>query len=260
MKRLFAGPFVGEFGWELFCWQGILRDISKNYDHIHIVCMPGKEVLYQDFATTIEIWSPETYIPDGPFNTGITKDYPMPTYDCDYIGPNTKLTQYHSHNGTYQPNVNQQYVIFGNKVDIKYDIVLHARSTDKVGTENRNWPEEYWNELVLKIKLKYPTIRIASIGTKQAALHINNTTDLRDISLNELTDILYSSKLCIGPSSGPMHLASLCKTPHLVWSPEINRIRYNTAWNPHNTTVEFLLAENWIPSVQEVENLIIKML
>ncbi len=31
-KLLLAGPWVGEFGWELFCWQGHLRRISKNYN------------------------------------------------------------------------------------------------------------------------------------------------------------------------------------------------------------------------------------
>ena len=33
-KILLAGPWVGEFGWELFCWQGFLRKLSKQYDKV----------------------------------------------------------------------------------------------------------------------------------------------------------------------------------------------------------------------------------
>ena len=45
---------------------------------------------------------------------------------------------------------------------------------------------------------------------------------LRGIETEELCSILASSKCCVGPSSGLMHLASLCKTPHLVWTSNHN--------------------------------------
>ena len=34
MKTLIAGPWVGEFGWELAAWQGYIRALSKNFDHL----------------------------------------------------------------------------------------------------------------------------------------------------------------------------------------------------------------------------------
>lgn len=36
MKTLLASHWVGEFGWELFGWQGHLRRISKEYDKTNI--------------------------------------------------------------------------------------------------------------------------------------------------------------------------------------------------------------------------------
>ena len=51
--KLLAGPWVGEFGWELFGWQGFLREhVQKNkYDEVIIASRPGHEVLYSDFCT-----------------------------------------------------------------------------------------------------------------------------------------------------------------------------------------------------------------
>ena len=47
-KMLIAGPWVGEFGWELFCWQGVVRKASKDYDAICIIARPGKQAMYID--------------------------------------------------------------------------------------------------------------------------------------------------------------------------------------------------------------------
>lgn len=255
LKKLFAGPFVGEFGWELFCYQGILRNISSNYDEVHIICTPGKEVLYEDFATTIKTFKPQGYEPDGAVNLQPIGDFPKPTPDghaWDYVPPNTKLVQYHSHNGSWAPNVIQTHKVFGEKTDQQYDIVFHARGTNKSGTGVRNWNEEKWVELISKLKETNPDIKLACIGTKNAAMWFEGTDDLRDLDLENLCNTLHSSKLCIGPSSGPMHLASLCGTPHLVWSPKLNYARYTEDWNPHNTQVVFLEAEDWNPTVKQV--------
>jgi len=37
MKKLIAGPWVGEFGWELFAWQAYVRALSRNFDHTTII-------------------------------------------------------------------------------------------------------------------------------------------------------------------------------------------------------------------------------
>ena len=49
-KILVAGPWIGEFGWELFGWQGYIRAISKNYVRTICISRPGHGVLYTDFA------------------------------------------------------------------------------------------------------------------------------------------------------------------------------------------------------------------
>ena len=249
MSKLYAGPFVGEFGHELFCWQGVLRHTSKNYEQTTIVCTPGKEILYSDFADKIITYKPQTYEANGPFNYGKTENYPVPEYECDYIGPNTQLTEYYgSKGGFFEPNLKQQFIKYGQTCFSSFDYIIHARATNKVSTGYRNWSINKWNELVKNLDGS-----IACIGTKQGAYHIKGTEDLRDLPLEDLCNILYTSEVIIGPSSGPMHLASLCGLKQIVWSGDwYNKKRYKEDWNPHNTDVIYLEPNTWDIEVGEV--------
>jgi len=250
MKTLYAGPFVGEFGHELFCWQGILRNTSKLYDHTIIICTPGKEILYKDFADEIITYTPQSYEPNGPFNYGKTENYPVPNFNCDYIGPNIQLTEYYGSTGGYfEPNLKQDFIKFGNNTLIEsYDYIIHARSTDKVNTGYRNWGIDKWDSLVNQLNGS-----VACIGTKSGSYHIKNTIDLRDTPLDKLCNILSTSKVIIGPSSGPMHLASLCGLKQIVWSGDwYNKKRYEIDWNPHNTNVIYIDHNTWDIKIKEI--------
>ena len=181
INTLFAGPWVGEFGWELFCWQGMLRvNPFLQYDKV-ISCANGSRL---------------------PFL------------------PNCKYIKYGD------PTVAPKH----------YDVLIHARGTDKHGTGFRNWPEFKWADLIKHTGLSY-----ASIGSQEGSYHVDNTDDLRGVSLEELCGYMSASTMVIGPSSGPMHLASLCGTPHFVWSGDKPNVdRYEKYWNPLKTRVKVL--------------------
>ena len=49
-KHLLAGPWVGEFGWELFVWQAYIRSLSEIYDETYVICRKSSEPLYKDFT------------------------------------------------------------------------------------------------------------------------------------------------------------------------------------------------------------------
>ena len=200
MKTLFAGPFVGEFGWELFCWQGILRKYCEvsNFDKVIISSRKSTEFLYKDFYDEHIEYEPDVYEPDSFFDT-----------------------------------------------DIK--ILLHSRNTSGAGgqTSIRNWDKNKFENVVSH----FSNIKFASIGTKQAANHIRGTKDLRD---KNVVDYMASADLIIGPSSGPMHLASLCGLKQLAWGVENNINRYKYDWNPHNTETQYIVSENWNPDIKEV--------
>jgi len=254
VAKLFAGPWIGEFGWELFGFQGYVRHMArqKYYDEIIISSHSGHEVLYQDFMTQ--------FIPNDPEQTQ-TDMHRLHGYEYDnihkkfigkrdlWISPDSYRTQKH------------EFVNYGHlSNELHYDLLIHARSTSKHQTDVRNWPKENWENLINQLKDHYgQELSIGCIGSPNASLHMRRTTDLRGLALEELTNILASSSLLIGPSSGPMHLGSLCGIPHIVWAQQHgwaidNKARYEKVWNPLNTPVVFVGDHDWQPPVKRVFN------
>jgi ADP-heptose:LPS heptosyltransferase len=76
--------------------------------------------------------------------------------------------------------------------------------------------------------------KIAFIGTKEESYCPDRAADLRGVGLSRLADVMASSSLVMGGSSGPIHFASLCGTPHLTWGGYRLRtfFRYAWDWNP----------------------------
>lgn len=228
MKKLIA-TWVGEFGWELFCFQGILREMSDKYD-ITVCARRGHERLYQDFA--------KKFIPlDVSENTDCARgdNVKIDTTGYDEVyPPNMKLVFYSPFKYHEWQKTKQRFIPYGRKKDW-YDYIIHARNTDKFKTGHRNWGRKNWEKLLPHLKG-----RIVTIGTKESALGFKGVKDLRGLPLSELVNHIASSKWIIGESSGAMHLASLCRTNQIVLSEGFNWIRYTKHWNPFNTQVKFI--------------------
>ena len=246
MASLVAGPWCGEFGWELCVWNPVVRKYSEGYDEVIVYGKPGMEYLYKDFAEYREYDIPHGST-DGCFVNG--KIYKLPDNIVKqygrYIMPSNRYVFY-----------SKVYKSFKIDVEKKQRIIIHARNTNKMGTGIRNWPIEKWRELVARLS----NFEIISIGTKSDALYIENSVDKRSIGLENLILLINSSLCVVGPSSGPMHLASLCETPHVVWTDSKvydyvgfnNKYRYEKAWNPFNTPVKVIEEDRWNPDVDKV--------
>ena len=95
----------------------------------------------------------------------------------------------------------------------------------------------------------------ASIGSEKHSEHIEGTFDCRGFDLESVADILTNCRMIIGPSSGPMHFASLCKCPQLVWTGNKNglgrgnREKYEKKWNPFGVDVHVCEDGGWNPDV-----------
>lgn len=257
MKKLLAGPWIGEFGWELFCWQGFVRKESRKYDHTTIICRPGHQVLYQDFADEIIEFDPKSYKTE--MHRCFEAESHMPlvnsiNYDQWIDGTRFNMG-YTNVNGVRKSNHDvfemQEFFKYQSNKNVQgYDIVMHGRSKS-TGNE-RNWSKENWDKLADICK---DSFSICCIGNEEA-FKIEGVDDKRCVPLEELVGIMSSSKLVVGPSSGPMHLASLCGTKHLVWSINANYHRYTEDWNPLNTDVIFYDKEDWQPNVNNIKKLI----
>lgn len=247
----FFGPWVGEFGWELMSWQAWCRRQAKKFKKVYACSYPNMEYLYRDFAEFIPHGCQKRYL-DWTNIEQIQIDYHVPEDVTQQIIP---FKQYRLEN--------QEFIKFGwpgdGKQLVKSDILIHARGGAK---KERNYPVEKWEMLVEKLNEIIDSFGvIASIGTKDD-LHIKGTTDCRGLSLEGDCKYISQAKMVIGQSSGAMHLASLCGTPHLVWGDsrtyfgETLEMRYKHTWNPLNTPVYWIYDDNWSPDPQILAKMI----
>ena len=141
-----------------------------------------------------------------------------------------------------------EYICLGDKKEQQYNYIFHLRSRDL--RKEDNWSIENWK----KLKTLLGDKKIACVGTKEEAEWIEGTDDLRSISLQSLLTLMTNTECVFGPSSGPMHLSSLCNVPHVVWSIPQNKVRYEKNWNPLKTPILFLDKYSWHPSAEYVHN------
>lgn len=267
MKTLYASCWVGEFGWELFCWQGYLRKLSKQYEKTIVACKEGHEILYKDFAQTLpqkiscedcNMWMCKGYKEpsfEAIFNQNLSKndrwissrDFPVLRYDHTHTHYNKKV---------FAKFFEQEFIQYGTKSQKQYDVIIHARNknnrvNNNVSSDYRNWPLSNWNQLLPHLEGK----SVACIGTKDSAMYVTGD-DLRGISLEYLCNVLANSSVAVGPSSGPMHLAALCNCPHVLWFGEpydaSNKVRYKKDWNPFNTKVEIIHQDTWNINMEDL--------
>lgn len=253
--------YVGELGWELFCFQGILRRMAKNYDRVIVASRRGHDLLYSDFFYIFVSLDNVGSYTSGPrcldykYNN-LHKQYVGK--DADVIGPNKALARYD--NPSKWRTIPQHFISYGRSLDTYITFLIHARMKTRSGSNYRNWDIEKWELLVNRLKAEYPNVVIGAIGTSDAAYCPHKAIDLRDISLRYLADYMNSVQFVLGPSSGPMHFATLCNCPQIVWSDESNRVRYKTDWNPFQVPVDFISEGGWNPDIDTIYNRVIRYL
>jgi len=250
MKLLLALPFFGDFGHELVRWIPHLRFLSHRYDATCAWASRDKEYLYQDFTTSLENIHPKG--------------------DC--CGCDAEITVLEPGKQYNRGDIEVEYYQYGKRDRIwTSDLVIHARADTRnsIGG-SRNWPVERWQELIRRLREAELVRTVIAIGSPEAAYKVPGTRDMRGVDSRLVADILASTRLCIGPSSGPMHLASLCCAPHLVWTDSLqwnlgwrkgtNRERYESVWNPFKTPVTVLDSCGWQPDVDLVYSEVMKHL
>ena len=236
MNVLLCGPdYYMEMGWRLMRYQGIIRAMAPMYDKT--VVITNEFGIYKDFAedaSTAHIGDKSMWKAMG---AKITRVEPSREFCCNPKAIQ-KFHRYRVHEKGHQI------------------ITIHARNR-KVGA-NRNWSKENWDELVMLLHKQ--GFVVASIGTDVMDIAVD--IDYRNVTFGQLCTIIATSKLVVGPSSGPMHIASIIGTPHVVWSHKgkqnlgeitgTNRERYETVWNPFQCKVRVIDEYGWQPTPKVV--------
>jgi ADP-heptose:LPS heptosyltransferase len=240
--KLLVGPWVGEWGWELMCWQAYARSLSRHYTYTSVFCPPGSEYFYQDFANAITLFDPGPGIRDACWHSKfqfIKHGY-----------PNLEQLNIAEPFGVVTP----EFIKFGHKYKTQPYIVIHARARKYL--EDRNWPLEEWNKLTNK--LHSAGVYMIAIGTEayvpEHAIHANDTCPADKNSLEHTCDVIYNANLVIGQSSGPIHLAAICGTQLFTWYEwrGSHASRLVEFWNPFRVKVSITTKYGWHPPPEEI--------
>ena len=242
--EVFYGPWIGEFGWELMTWQAWCREDAKQYKKAYACSYPDMAYLYQDFAEFIPHQHPKRHLDWRNVDDVI---YEKPEGAIQIVPFKEYRVQ------------NQHFIAYGmEQWDMQYyEYLIHARGINKGG---KNYPREKWEELVKRLNSPL----IASVGTG-ADLHVEGTHDCRGYTLEQLTSLMRNARFVIGQSSGVMHLATLCKTPIIVWGDkrtyfgETLDLRYKKTWNPFGSHVHFIFDDNWSPPPEIIDDILSTM-
>jgi len=182
MKTLVAGPWIGEFGWELMCWQAHLRRISKDYEKTIVYSRKGHDVLYNDFAEFRE-FDPVAWNVNGWRNDG-SAPFTKPEGEYNYIdgrfniGFNYRGEVFNDGSDFFKQDFYPMGVTLG--VGNFYDILLHIRTKDK----ERDWDFGQWRELAKQ--LIADGLKIACVGHPDFSKCIDGVDDKRGLPLIDL--------------------------------------------------------------------------
>lgn len=251
MSELFAGPWIGEFGWEIMGWQGYVRRTHNEMQSARTVvaCRPSSQALYEDFADDI---IPVEVGWDADFHRNA--DHPHVDWPEPMEGAAVYLRTRCAH-----PD-NQDFVPYGKKsgwLDERPYVVVHAREMTKFGTSFRNWSAGKWDRFT-KAMLD-EGVDVLAVGQKGSSYRPEGSFDALDRPLVDVMDVMRAANVVVGPTSGPIHLAALCEPEKMVvWTDAkhvgkwglTNKERLERSWNPFQVDVDVL--DGWDPDWEKV--------
>lgn len=230
---LYAGPWVGEFGWELCHWNILLRRRAQEFDKVIIASHASSRYLYE-FA--------DEFIPlqtDGGFalyQGKLLDPRPVVKADChmhpraDGFPPGWRKMNFHYAWRNLNPGSSA-----------KVADVLCAFRPPKGKNARKSYARGLCQRLVDDLRRRGLTV--ACYGGP-SNYWCDGAIDLRGRPLEEQCAALGAAGCAVGPSSGTMHLAALCGCPVVTWfipssHPRLH-LRYIRAWNPFHVPVAFL--------------------
>jgi hypothetical protein len=274
---LWCGPWIGEFGWELFHWQAYIRSFSNLGFKTIVVAPPHHKFLYEDHCHVFIEY--ETKVPHRKICERIEVDDIKISVDHwhtyvelmdnlskqlpnEFIFENNRVLTFSpfrpyiedstlssvssdlSHDTplicrSVKQEVVPEYIKFGNfNSECEYDYIFQIR--DRKFNDHHNWNISCATKVAEYLISKGKKIGFVGTKTDSAAIP-KYGEDLRGMDLKEEADIYQNCKAIIGPSSAPIHFAALCGCSQIVWSgTETDKDVHEVKWNPFDTEVHFI--------------------
>ncbi len=246
-RNLLAGPFAGEFGYEMMQWQGFVRARRRYYREVHVLTYPGRDYLYEDCQVhhhSISLheagYAYGRIVRPQAREIAAALAAKIRLTDYDLFEPSMLCTQYHKR--VVGP---QDFRLFeepplGPAIT---DVAFHFRAVRKEGPdqENKNYPPALADQLVADCVTR--GLSVSCIGHPEYSYCPAGCPDRRNVDLRQAVAAIASARAVAGENSGPMHLANLCGKPTILWANDQWRIDYSLRWNPFRVPI-YIAANN----------------
>lgn len=265
-KKYIIGPFAGEFGYELCYWIPYVRHFVDrvNFMELDAVCLvqSGREY-YRDvqcpcYSVDLDkehddwvynnrdlLWdNPGSSFKDFEFVQDIVSDNLETLIEkVQLILPTEDLWSEPRRWARYDEYLPQRG---------RFDVIVHMRNKE----DPRDVSKSDWRDIIEFFDGRSETVGI--IGTSDDHI-IEGVDDLRDSPPEVLCHYITQADVCLGAISGPMHLASLCGTEHIVAGnpempiPEVGSSleAFERKWNPFNTRVTYTSKYRFVEVVKD---------
>lgn len=262
-RNLIAGPYAGEFGYELMQWQGFVRARRRHYQAVHVVTYPGREYLYEGCQVhyhAIDLkkagYGYGLLDPRRTRELADAKAAEIGLRDYDVFDASLLCTRYHK-----ALFWRQDFRLFEEPplAARPCDVVFHFRAVDKVGSDHfKNYPPALADELVQRCLDR--GLSLACIGHPAYSYCPANCVDWRSEDLRRTVAAISTGRTVAGENSGPMHLANLCGKPTILWAQDQWRIDYSLRWNPFRVPIYTAANDSCQPAPEKVLNVIVASL
>lgn len=238
-RNLFAGPYVGEFGWELMQWQGFIRARRPYYESVHVLTYPGRDYLYEG----CHVHHHDIDLKTAGYRYGIldrkkalqmiekkVSEVGLESYDV--FSTSLVCTRYH------KAIWGQEFRLFKEDplTTTLRDVIFHFRAVRKKGSDTyQDYSAAAADELVQRC-LEHG-LRVGCIGHPNYSYCPPDCEDYRSIDLRRTIAAMSTAHAIVGKNSGPMHLASLCGKPSIQWAEDQWRLDFSLRWNPFRVPI-----------------------
>ncbi len=245
-------------------WSGYVRRLRTQYERTIVISYEGNRCLYED----CEYYPHELNLKDSGYWYGSLSGPALDTmlrYYRESLGLTAFDWLHPTHLNRYTKRLIGPQIFWApfdrRRTNYRYDIAFHFRSIRRADLDTKNYPLDYARDLVSASMAE--GLRLCCIGHPEHSFALDGCDDLRSRDLSETRTALQSIKLLAGGSSAPMHLASLCGVPIVVWwktDPVDTELfdRYLELWNPHKTPVYIVSDSTFQPAPRQVLSEIIK--
>jgi len=262
-RNLFAGPFVGEFGYELMQWQGFIRARRPHYEQVHVLTYPGRDYLYEGCRVhhhevdlkAAGYW----YGRLGPAEThrlAAAKAAEIGLKDYDIFDTSLLCTRYHK-----MLFWRQEFRLLEEPMVTwePRDVAFHFRAVQKQGPDHaKNYNPSLADELAW-LCLKQG-LSVMCVGHPDYAYCAKGCDDWRRTDLRESVAAICSARVLAGENSGATHLANLCGRPTVLWANDQWRIDYSLRWNPFRVPIYTAANDTCQPAPERVAHAIVDAL